>query len=160
MNSITYLSSPIGELGIVEDGTAVTRIFFGGRDRAHQVCGQEELAERETELLEQAKVQLSEYFSGTRKQFDLPILLAGTGFQKKVWQALTGIPWGETRTYGQIAAAIGNPQGSRAVGMANHRNPIPIVVPCHRVIGAGGSLTGYAGGLDIKRKLLELEGVL
>ncbi len=101
--------------------------------------------------------QLDEYFAGERKTFDFPMALYGTEFQKTVWKALCAIPYGETRTYGQIASAIGNPRASRAVGMANNRNPISIVVPCHRVIGANGSLVGYGGGLAMKEGLLALE---
>ena len=110
-------------------------------------------------LLDAAEAQLREYFAGTRRTFDLPLAPRGTAFQQRVWAALRAIPYGETRTYGELAAAIGSPSASRAVGMANHHNPIPIVIPCHRVIGANGTLTGYAGGLEIKRKLLALEGI-
>lgn len=101
--------------------------------------------------------QLDEYFAGTRTAFDFPLRLQGTPFQEKVWAALRNIPYGETRSYQQIAQAIGQPKACRAVGMANHRNPIYIVVPCHRVVGANGALTGYGGGLDMKKALLELE---
>jgi O-6-methylguanine DNA methyltransferase len=104
-----------------------------------------------------AYMQIREYLDGKRKVFDFPIELQGTVFQKKVWNVLRGIPFGETRTYAQIAAAIGNPKAARAVGLANGRNPVCIVVPCHRVIGANGKLIGYAGGLDMKKALLELE---
>jgi methylated-DNA-[protein]-cysteine S-methyltransferase len=107
----------------------------------------------------EAERQLMEYFEKKRKIFDLPITLNGTDFQKSVWNALLGVPWGETRTYGQIAEIIGNPKASRAVGMANNRNPISIIVPCHRIIGTNGALVGYGGGLDIKRLLLDLEGL-
>lgn len=110
-------------------------------------------------LLDAAEAQLREYFAGARRTFDLPLAPHGTEFQQRVWAALRAIPYGETRTYGELAAAIGSPNASRAVGMANHRNPIPIIIPCHRVIGANGTLTGYAGGLEIKRKLLALEGI-
>ena len=110
-------------------------------------------------LLDAAEAQLREYFAGTRRTFDLPLAPRGTAFQQRVWAALRAIPYGETCTYGELAAAIGSPSASRAVGMANHHNPIPIVIPCHRVIGANGTLTGYAGGLEIKRKLLALEGI-
>lgn len=104
----------------------------------------------------QAKQQLAEYFAGQRQAFDLPLRMQGTPFQQKVWAALRN-PYGETRSYGQIAAQVGNPKAGRAVGMANNRNPIAIIVPCHRVIGANGSLTGYAGGLSVKQELLALE---
>lgn len=108
-------------------------------------------------LSDAAYVQITEYFFGKRKSFDLPIASKGTDFQKKVWQALCDIPYGETRSYKDIAIAVGNPKASRAVGMANNRNPIAIVVPCHRVIGSSGKLVGYAGGLETKEKLLALE---
>ncbi len=98
-----------------------------------------------------------EYFAGGRKDFDLPLCPRGTEFQKKVWSALREIPYGETRAYGEIAAAVGNPKAARAVGMANNRNPISVIVPCHRVIGSDGKLVGYGGGLDIKEFLLDLE---
>lgn len=101
--------------------------------------------------------QLEAYFCGTATRFDLPLDLAGTDFQLRTWRALRGIPYGQTRTYGQIAKALGQPGAARAVGLANNQNPVPIVVPCHRVIGADGSLTGYAGGLARKRRLLEFE---
>ncbi len=112
---------------------------------------------QETELLLRAKGQLEEYFAGTRKTFDLPLHAKGTAFQQKVWEQLQLIPYGETRSYGQIAAAIGNPNASRAVGGANNKNPIGIIIPCHRVIGVNGALVGYAGGLDVKETLLALE---
>lgn len=104
--------------------------------------------------------ELEEYFAGQRRQFTFPLDLRGTEFQLACWRALIAIPYGETRTYADIARAVGRPQGFRAVGMANNRNPIAIVVPCHRVIASDGTLCGYGGGLDIKRKLLELEGAL
>jgi methylated-DNA-[protein]-cysteine S-methyltransferase len=104
--------------------------------------------------------QLEEYFSGRRRHFDLPLDLRGTEFQKRCWRELLKIPYGETRSYAEIARAIGNPSAVRAVGLANGQNPIAIIVPCHRVIGSDGSLTGYGGGLDVKRRLLELEGAL
>ena len=115
---------------------------------------------QETPVIKEAFAQLSEYFSGKRKTFNLPLLLKGTDFQKQVWQALLKIPFGETRSYKQIAEAIGNPKAVRAVGMANNKNPLLIVVPCHRVIGANSKLVGYAVGLDKKEYLLRLEGSL
>ena len=111
----------------------------------------------ETPLLQEAEEQLNEYFAGVRREFDLPLAAKGTAFQQAVWAQLCKIPYGEVRTYGQLAAALGKPRASRAVGSACHHNPLCIVVPCHRVIGANGSLTGYAEGLDIKEYLLELE---
>jgi len=104
--------------------------------------------------------ELNEYFAGRRREFTFPLDLRGTEFQIACWRALLAIPYGETRTYADIARAVGRPQGFRAVGMANNRNPIAIVVPCHRVIASDGTLCGYGGGLDVKRKLLELEGAL
>jgi O-6-methylguanine DNA methyltransferase len=104
--------------------------------------------------------QLEEYFAGDRREFNFALDLRGTDFQLACWRALLAIPYGETRTYGDIARAVGRPQGFRAVGMANNRNPVAIVVPCHRVIASDGTLCGYGGGLDVKRKLLELEGAL
>ncbi len=108
-------------------------------------------------VLREAIKQLQEYFAGQRKEFDLPIKMQGTEFQKKVWQALQEIPYGEVSSYGKLAEKIGNSKAGRAVGMANHRNPIAIVVPCHRVIGSNGKLVGYAGGLDKKEWLLAME---
>lgn len=113
--------------------------------------------EGRTALTDLAFRQVDEYLEGRRREFDFPYVLRGTEFQKRVWRALCAIPYGEKRTYKEIAAAVGNPRACRAVGMANHRNPILIAVPCHRVIGADGSLVGYGGGLDMKRALLRLE---
>ncbi len=111
-----------------------------------------------TELTDRVYTQLLEYFDGKRKQFDVPYRLNGTEFQKKVWSALCDIPYGETRSYKDIAIAVGNEKASRAVGMANNKNPITIIVPCHRVIGTSGKLVGYAGGLTMKEFLLTMEG--
>lgn len=116
------------------------------------------LKKGENNIIKEAKKQLLDYFSKKGKKFDLPIELLGTPFQNKVWQALTTIPYGETRTYGQIAAFIGKPKAARAVGGANNRNPIALFVPWHRVIGAGGALVGFGGGLALKQWLLDLEG--
>ena len=112
---------------------------------------------KETEVIKETYRQLSEYFAGKRDSFDIPIKTQGTDFQEKVWNALKQIPYGETRSHKDIAIAIGKPKAMRAVGMANNRNPIMIVIPCHRVIGANGQLIGYGGGLDVKEKLLTLE---
>jgi len=114
---------------------------------------------QETSLIQEAFRQLTEYLKGKRKAFELPLNPKGTDFQKRVWRALCEIPYGETRSYKQIAEAIGNPKAVRAVGMANNRNPITIVVPCHRVIGANGKLVGYGGGLEMKEFLLRLESI-
>lgn len=147
--------TPVGPVGIVENGAAVTHIFFGRMAQPEQVPWEE------TPLLRQAAIQLDEYFRGSRNSFDLPLAPQGTDFEQAVWQALQTIPYGKTASYADIARQIGRPSACRAVGHANGRNPIGIVIPCHRVIGANGKLTGYAGGLTIKQYLLELEqGVL
>ena len=114
----------------------------------------------ETPLLAQGREELLEYFGGKRRTFDLLLKPRGTPFQQKVWSALADIPYGQTITYGELARRVGCPKGSRAVGQANHRNPLPILLPCHRVVGANGTLTGYGGGLELKEWLLRLEGIL
>ena len=154
MRYYTELPTMAGLLRIVEENDAIVQIQF---EQEQKTAG--DAALQDTPLLLEAKRQLEEYFAGLRAGFSLPLNPQGTAFQKKVWQQLEAIPYGQTRTYGQIAAAVGQPTASRAVGGANHNNPIAIVIPCHRVIGANGKLTGYAGGLDIKEKLLRLEGV-
>ena len=146
------LTTPIGELLLVADTDgALTAVHLPGRH------GSTAGWERDDALLEPARRQLTEYFAGERTEFDLPLRPAGAEFQLRVWEKLTTIPYGETASYGDIARELGHPTAARAVGAANGRNPIAIVVPCHRVIGANGSLTGYAGGLDQKRALLDLE---
>lgn len=135
--------------------SAICRIIFSGS--LVSILEKEEAAFRETTLIKKAAAQITEYLDGKRRTFDLPLAPHGTDFQLNVWNTLQKIPYGETRSYKQIAEAIGNPKAVRAVGMANNRNPIPIIIPCHRVIGADNSLTGYAGGLGLKQKLLELE---
>lgn len=143
-----YLETPIGGLTLFEEGGALVRIDFG-----------KTAAETErTALLDEAARQLAAYFAGKLRTFALPLAPAGTPFQRGVWAALREIPYGETRSYAEIAAMAGCPRGYRAVGLANNRNPLPILIPCHRVIGANGALTGYAGGLAVKEKLLRLEG--
>ncbi|MET0767840.1 MAG: methylated-DNA--[protein]-cysteine S-methyltransferase [Aeromicrobium sp.] len=143
------MDSPIGGLRLHVDAGLLTAIDFGAEPDGERV---------EDDLLEEVERQLGEYFAGERRDFDLPVAADGTEFQKKVWAYLRTIPYGETVTYGQVATDLGYQPGiSRAVGAANGANPIPIVVPCHRVIGANGKLTGYAGGLDRKTTLLELE---
>lgn len=154
MRYYAELPTMAGLLRIVEENDAIVQIQF---EQEQKTAG--DAALQDTPLLLEAKRQLEEYFAGLRASFSLPLNPRGTAFQKKVWQQLEAIPYGQTRTYGQIAAAVGQPTASRAVGGANHNNPIAIVIPCHRVIGANGKLTGYAGGLDIKEKLLRLEGV-
>lgn len=153
-----YLDMPVppGWLRIVEKNEAVVEIKI----MRQQEAAPEDAEQRDTALLLEAKRQLEEYFAGIRAGFSLPLAPEGTAFQKAVWEQLEAIPYGETRTYGQIAAAVGNPNASRAVGGANHNNPITIVIPCHRVIGANGKLTGYAGGIDLKEALLRIEGII
>lgn len=146
--SACAIETPIGPLSLQADESAVSAMRFGAGG-----------AQDASPLLDAAEAQLREYFAGARRTFDLPLAPHGTAFQQRVWMVLRAILYGETRTYGELAAAIDSPNASRAVGMANHRNPIPIVIPCHRVIGANGTLTGYAGGLEIKRRLLALEGI-
>lgn len=148
-----YYEFPVGLLGIVEHRGSIVRIHLGKQHKQEQRPFDEE----ETPLLRCAAGQLREYFSGQRNRFELPLDPAGTPFQRAVWQALTEIPCGETRTYAQIAAHVGRPRACRAVGMANHCNPVMIVIPCHRVVGSDGSLTGYASGLPVKEYLLGLE---
>ena len=135
----------------------VTFVEEGGALLAVTTHRSYEGVEQETALIKEAYQQLSEYLKGERKEFDLPLNPKGTDFQKRVWRALCNIPYGETRSYKQIAEAIGNSKAVRAVGMANNRNPITIVVPCHRVIGADGKLVGYGGGLEMKEFLLRLD---
>ena len=142
--------SPLGSLFIAEEDGFLRYILFNAPK-------DEQFIYKERPVLTETFRQLSEYFEKDRREFDLPLGPKGTDFQKKVWNALCSIPYGKTRSYGEIAGQIGNPKAARAVGMANHRNPLMLVVPCHRCIGAGGSLTGYAGGIEIKRRLLELE---
>ena len=144
------VQSPIGPLALQSDGQALTALRFGSTG--------DEAPQASCPVLEQAAQELREYFSGGRKVFTIPLSPTGTDFQRSVWSALLDVPYGATTTYGAIAAALGNPRACRAVGLANNRNPIPIFVPCHRVVGSDGRLTGYAGGLDVKRFLLELEG--
>ncbi len=143
--------SPIGTLAVAEDGSGISDLFLCRQDMPHG------FPEATTPLLREAVRQLGEYFSGKRKEFSLPLSLHGTPFQLDDWKALQAIPYGETRSYRQIAEQIGCPKGFRAVGMANHENPVMIVVPCHRVVAADGSLGGYACGLGAKRFLLDLE---
>ncbi len=150
------LQTELGWLRVVEEDAAIVRLDI----LREQIEAPTEWQRQDTDLLLEAKRQLEEYFAGIRAGFSLPLAPQGTDFQKTVWRQLEAIPYGETRTYGQIAAALGKPKASRAVGGANHNNPIAIVIPCHRVIGADGSLTGYAGGIDLKEQLLHLEGVL
>lgn len=142
--------TPLGTMAAGEEDSAIVRLWLPSAPVPR-------LMPHRTPLLERAEGQILEYLNGRRQEFDLPLAFVGTDFQKKVWQALREIPYGKTVSYGALAEYIGCPGGARAVGMANHANPLPILVPCHRVVGAGGQLTGYAGGLEMKRALLELE---
>ncbi|MET8410311.1 methylated-DNA--[protein]-cysteine S-methyltransferase [Streptomyces sp. NPDC005195] len=154
MKRHTVTDSPYGPLTLVaDDGLLCGLYMVGQRHRPPE----EDFGERDDTLLAEPKRQLAAYFAGDLKEFDLPMRLAGTPFQRSVWDQLTRIPYGEIRSYGELADALGNPKASRAVGLANGRNPVGIIVPCHRVVGADGSLTGYGGGLDRKRSLLDFE---
>ena len=145
---IRHMESPIGRLQLCADGDGLCALRFAA-------TGEEMDA---APVLMQAERELEEYFAGRRTAFSVPLSMHGTPFQMEVWAALRTIPYGETRSYASLAAQIGRPRACRAVGMANHVNPLPIFVPCHRVVGADGRLTGYAGGLDVKKYLLKLEG--
>jgi O-6-methylguanine DNA methyltransferase len=169
LSSTTFLS-PIGPLFLAASERGLVALEFDARLPGQQTIRPNprdlraeskhvQFAEAPASLHSYAR-QLEEYFAGDRREFTFTLDLRGTDFQLACWRALLAIPYGETRTYGDIARVVGRPQGFRAVGMANNRNPIAIVVPCHRVIASDGTLCGYGGGLDIKRKLLELEGAL
>ncbi|MBR5269054.1 MAG: methylated-DNA--[Anaerotignum sp.] len=149
MEKIFFYETPVGKLCVGEEDGVIVRTTWSKIPTEYIL--------EETELILQCKMQLDEYFRGERKTFDLPLAPKGTDFQKKVWNALKEIPYGETRTYGEIAAAVGNPKAARAVGMANNKNPIGIIIPCHRVVGANGKLVGYAGGMEKKEWLLQFE---
>lgn len=148
--------SPLGDILLVAAGDALCGIYFDGQKHGPAVDGQWREDARHS-VLRAAAAQLAEYFSGARKRFDLPLAPAGTAFQRSVWSAIAAVPWGATLTYGELAARSGHPGCARAAGAATGRNPLSIVVPCHRIVGANGALTGYAGGLDRKRALLALE---
>ncbi len=150
----TVTDSPIGELTLVACGGALTGVYFPKHTRLPQPAA---FGQRVDTGFEAAVDQLGEYFRGERTQFDLPLAPCGSDFQLRVWSLLRDIPYGETRSYGQLAKELGNPSLAREVGGANARNPLSIVVPCHRVVGADGRLVGYAGGLDRKQFLLDLE---
>jgi len=148
--------SPVGELTLVADANGLAAILWEN-DRPGRVRLGALTEAPDHPLLVETERQLGEYFAGDRRRFDVPLSFAGTAFQKSVWAALLAIPFGETRSYGEVAAQIGKPGASRAVGAANGRNPISIIAPCHRVIGSTGKLTGFAGGMEAKQYLLELE---
>ncbi|MDV3427176.1 MAG: methylated-DNA--[protein]-cysteine S-methyltransferase [Bacillota bacterium] len=151
MKYIFFYQTRIGRIGIVETDAAITNVYF-----PNEIIPTG-MDEKETELIKKAGEEINEYFSGKRSNFDIPLAPAGTEFQKSVWNVLKKIPYGKTFSYKQVAEAIGNPKASRAVGMANNRNPIPLFIPCHRVIGSNGKLVGFAGGLDLKESLLNME---
>ena len=145
---VRHIETPIGRLKLCADGDGLCALRFASTGKEMDAAP----------VLLQAERELEEYFAGRRTAFSIPLSMHGTPFQMEVWAALRTIPYGETRSYASLAAQIGRPRACRAVGMANHVNPLPIFVPCHRVVGADGRLTGYAGGLDVKKYLLKLEG--
>jgi methylated-DNA-[protein]-cysteine S-methyltransferase len=151
----TLEDSPIGSLLLVGSDRALHGLYMQDGRRPKQIAPG---WERSTSCFADVREQLREYFAGERPAFDLALVMAGTPFEQRVWSALTEIPYGETISYGELARRLGQPSAARAVGLANGRNPISVIVPCHRVIGADGTLTGYGGGLERKRILLELEG--
>jgi len=154
----TQIDSPVGPLTLAASDAGLRLLEFA--DSAHPVRLDGEWREGEHPVLERTKAQLQDYFAGTRREFDLPLAPQGTPFQCAAWMALASIPYGQTISYAEQAARIGKPAAVRAIGAANGRNPISIVLPCHRVIGTNGALTGYGGGLPVKEFLLRLEGVL
>lgn len=151
MKKIFYYETKIGKIGIVQNNEKITNIYTSDK------LPSEGMEVIETPLIIDAANQLKDYLSGKRKSFDFPIDPEGTEFQKKVWKELQNTPYGETLSYKDIAEKIGNPKASRAIGMANNKNPILIIIPCHRIIGKNGKLVGYAAGLDMKKQLLEME---
>lgn len=154
--SYMHLSSPVGQLKLVANAHALVAVLWEN-ENPKRVRLAELLEEAQHPVLLETARQLNEYFAGQRRQFDLPLDFEGTAFQQKVWQALLSIPFGETRSYKQIAEQIGHAKAMRAVGAANGKNPISIIAPCHRVVGANGKLVGFAGGLENKSILLEIE---
>ncbi len=151
------MPSPVGELTLIASDSGLVAVLWEDDD-PRRVPLNDLVDDADHPTLKQTTVQLGEYFGGERTRFDLPLDFRGTDFQKSVWHALLTIPFGETRSYRQIAEAVGRPTASRAVGAANGRNPVSIIAPCHRVVGASGALTGFAGGLEAKAYLLKLEG--
>ncbi len=156
--SLAYkiIESPVGKLKAVASDKGLVAILWEN-DNPRRVRLSGLIEDKQHPVLVEAERQLGEYFAEKRKTFSIPLDMRGTRFQKNVWEALLAIPFGETRSYGQIAIQLGNPRATRAVGAANGRNPVSIIVPCHRVIGSSGKLTGFAGGLDAKARLLSLE---
>ena len=156
MNYYSILKSPIGELMLIADASALTGVYFVGCDHVPAASSRWTLNAQQP-VLQQAAKQLQEYFAGKRESFSLPLRLAGTDFQQKVWREIALIPYGETVTYTDLANRAGAPQAIRAAGTTTGRNPVSIIIPCHRVVGKNGSMHGFAGGLERKRHLLELE---
>jgi len=163
----TVYSSPVGDLLLTRDGASLTGLYFLDKEahssRNESSCFTDSDFSSESEVFSELTSQLDEYFAGTRQTFELNTLSIrseGTVFQKRVWNELCRIPYGQTISYGELAKRLGQPTASRAVGLANGRNPISILVPCHRVIGANGKLVGYGGGLERKKKLLEIENAM
>lgn len=152
----TFMDSPVGRLKLVASDKGLAAVLWEN-DSPRRVPLTDLKEDANHPVLRKAKQQLREYFAGKRRSFSLPLDMQGTPFQKDVWQALLDIPFGETRSYGELARLLGRPSASRAVGAANGRNPLSIVVPCHRVIGTSGKLTGFAGGIETKAHLLDLE---
>lgn len=150
----SYCDSPVGRLLLNGTREALYGLWFSSGSKAR---GPQKNWHRRDDLFDGVKLQLQEYFEGQRRRFDIPLVMEGTPFQCQVWAALEQIPYGETRSYAEVAQSIDNPKAVRAVGSANGNNPIAIIVPCHRVIGSNGTLTGFGGGLEAKRRLLELE---
>ena len=161
--NIQFHRTEIGEVVLGSFRGKLCWLGFEGREMRRTVedtikkVSNAQSAEQDDEVLEKTRGQLDEYLKGRKREFDIPVLMVGTDFQKRVWKALMSIPYGATSTYGQIAEGIGNPRAGRAVGSACGANPISIIVPCHRIIGSNGELVGYGGGLSLKRRLLELE---
>ena len=153
MRNLAFIDTKIGKLAIEENGRAITDVYIVNEE----IEKDDSILLKETDLLKEASKQIKEYFEGNRQNFDLLLEPKGTEFQQKVWNALKEIHYGETKSYGEIAKMIGNEKAARAVGMANNKNPIMIIIPCHRVIGANGKLVGYSEGVDIKETLLNLE---
>ena len=151
MKHLFYYPTPSGKICIVENGSAITQLCFDGEPAP------DDAVEKETALLKEAGSQLQNYLAGRLRDFTLPLSPVGTEYMCRVWNSLQAIPYGETRSYRQIAQELGNPKAARAVGLANNKNPIPIFIPCHRVIGTSGKLVGYRGGLSFKETLLAME---
>jgi methylated-DNA-[protein]-cysteine S-methyltransferase len=159
MTYYTHLSSPIGPILLTSEGEGLTGLYMSEYKHGEEVRDEWTRSD-DAPLLQETKRQLAAYFDGTLKEFDVPLAMRGTPFQLRVWEELISIPYGTTISYGELARRVGNPNASRAVGLANGRNPISIIVPCHRVIGSDGKLTGYGGGLPRKATLLDFEFVV